>query len=97
MLKQTFILVVLLSFLSAASVRAEETIVADGPESTITEVGNKICPVSGGKVGEMGEVVKVAYKGKMYNLCCAMCQKDFDKDPDKYSKMAEDEVSGATK
>lgn len=57
------------------------------------EVGNKICPVSKEKVGEMGEVVKYEYKGKIYNLCCPMCKKDFVKDPDKFSKIAEDEVA----
>lgn len=57
------------------------------------EVGNKICPVSGEKVGGMGEVVKYEHNGKIYNLCCAMCAKDFKKDPEKYSKIAEDEVA----
>lgn len=62
------------------------------------EVGNKICPVSGDKIpapGEesaMGEVVKYEYNGKIYNLCCEMCIKDFKKNPEKYSKIAEDEV-----
>jgi YHS domain-containing protein len=63
------------------------------------EVGNKICPVSGEKIpapgekGEMGEAVKYEYNGKIYNLCCPMCMKDFKKDPEKYSKIAEDEVA----
>lgn len=58
------------------------------------EVGNKICPVSGNPVddGKMGEVVKYEYNGKIYNLCCKMCVKDFQKDPEKYSKIAQDEV-----
>ena len=58
------------------------------------EVGNKICPVTGNPVddGKMGEAVKYEYKGKMYNLCCKMCVKDFKKNPEKYSKIAEDEV-----
>jgi len=57
------------------------------------EVGNKICPVSGEKVGEMGEVVKYEYKGKIYNLCCKMCIKDFKKDPEKFSQKAEEEAN----
>lgn len=61
------------------------------PEGMI-EVGNKICPVSGEKVGEMGDVITYEYNGKIYNLCCAMCAKDFKKNPEKYSKIAEDEV-----
>jgi YHS domain-containing protein len=57
------------------------------------EVGNKICPISGEKVGQMGDVVKVEYNGKFYNLCCLACKKDFNKDPEKYSKKAEEEAA----
>lgn len=63
------------------------------------EVGNKICPVSGDKVpapGEKGTMgdnpVKIEYKGRIYNLCCPMCIKDFKKNPEKYSAVAEKEV-----
>lgn len=59
------------------------------------EVGNKICPVGGEEVGQMGPAVKHVYNGKIYNLCCAMCAGDFDKDPEKYSKIAEDEVAAS--
>ena len=45
--------------------------------SAAVEVGNTLCPVSGEKVGEMGKVVTYEYNGKIYNLCCAMCAKDF--------------------
>jgi len=57
-------------------------------------VGNKFCPVSGEKVGQMGKVETIEYNGKIYNLCCAMCAKDFNKDPEKYSKIAEEEAAG---
>ena len=64
--------------------------------SKAVEVGNKICPVSGDKIpvpgekGTMGdEPVKYEYNGKIYNLCCKMCVKDFKKNPKKYSKIAE--------
>ena len=65
------------------------------------EVGNKICPVSGEKVPAPGEkdamgdkAVKIEYKGKIYNLCCPMCIKDFKNNPEKYSGIADKEVSG---
>lgn len=62
-------------------------------ESNAVEIGNKICPVSGEKVGgAMGDPVKFEYKGKIYNLCCAMCAKDFKKDPEKYVKIVEEEM-----
>ncbi len=57
------------------------------------EVGNKLCPVSGEKVGTMGKGVQYKYNGKIYNLCCPMCKKDFKNNPDKFSKIAEEEVA----
>ena len=72
----------------------------DSKSTNAVEVGNKICPVSGDKIpapgekGTMGdEPVKYEYNGKIYNLCCQMCVKDFKKNPEKYSKIAEDEVA----
>jgi len=64
---------------------------------TLPNVGNKVCPVSGdkipapGKKGDMGEAIQYVYNGKIYNLCCPMCIKQFKKNPDKYSKIAEEE------
>jgi len=42
------------------------------------------CPVSGDKLGEMGEAYAFVYKGQQVKLCCDGCKKDFLKDPDKY-------------
>lgn len=63
----------------------------------LPNVGNKLCPVSGNPIddGSMGEAVKYVYNGKIYNLCCQMCVKDFKKSPEKYSAVAEKEVKGA--
>ena len=58
-------------------------------------VGNKICPVGGEKVGEMGEAYEVEHEGKIYNLCCMMCAKDFKKDPQKYIDMINDELEAS--
>ncbi len=68
-------------------------------KSEAVEVGNKICPVTGNPVndGSMGEPVKYEYQGKIYTLCCSMCVKDFKKDPEKYRKIAEDEVMKSQK
>ena len=60
-------------------------------------VGNKICPISGDKIKSMGKAVKIDYKGKTYNLCCKMCVKDFNKDPEKFSKKVEAEVKSGKK
>jgi len=66
-------------------------------EGMPVEVGNTLCPVSGEKVGEMAPAVKVEYKGKIYNLCCKMCKADFMRNPEKYSKIAEDEAASMKK
>ncbi len=63
---------------------------AAATEQGLVKVNNAICPVSGQKVGEMGEAFHVSYQGKVYNLCCAMCKKDFLEDPEKYSAIAEE-------
>ena len=54
----------------------------------LVDAGNKICPVSGEKIKE-GEVYQVEHEGKIYNLCCKACQKDFKKDPGKYIEKLE--------
>jgi YHS domain-containing protein len=64
------------------------------PATEMVKVGNKICPVSKEAVGEMGEPYEVAYNGRIYNLCCSSCAEDFMKDPEKYSKIADQEVAG---
>ena len=92
--------IIVFAVLFAGTTRAEENVqpmaASDAMEvASAKEVGNKICPVSHEKTGEMGEVVQHEYNGKIYNLCCKMCLKDFNKDPEKYSKIAEDEVAKA--
>jgi YHS domain-containing protein len=56
------------------------------------EVGNKICPVMGGVIAE-GTNIKYEYKGRIYSFCCAGCPATFQSDPEKYSKIADDEVA----
>jgi len=58
-------------------------------------VGNKICPVSGEKIGLMGDAVEIEHNGKIYNLCCAMCAKDFKKDPAKHIKIINEELENS--
>ena len=43
------------------------------------------CPVSGEKLGgDMGKPYVFTYKDQEVKLCCPMCKKDFDKNPEKY-------------
>jgi len=81
--------------LSITAAWAQETNTPSSSQMSVVqpiEVGNKVCPVSSNKVGEMGPAIKYTYNGKVYNLCCPMCIKDFKKNPEKYSKIAEDEA-----
>ena len=59
--------------------------------------GNKICPISGEKIVS-GKELKIEYHGKVYNLCCSMCEKDFKKDPEaaikKLEMMQEQKMEG---
>ena len=60
--------------------------------SAMTDAGNKFCPVSGDKVSGKDFL---EHEGKRYGLCCAMCTKDFKKNPKKYiAKMEEQEKAG---
>ena len=65
--------------------RAEDSTVKT---ANTNEVGNKICPISGEKI-HVGKEHKVEYKGKIYSLCCSMCEKDFKKDPEAAIKKIE--------
>jgi YHS domain-containing protein len=47
-------------------------------------LAQKVCPVSGEKLGEMGTPYKVTVKGRDVFLCCPSCKEDLLKDPDKY-------------
>lgn len=69
---------------------------ATAPETTPVSVGNKICPVTGEKIEELGKYT-VEYKGKVYNLCCPSCQNDFLRDPDKYIAKVNEELNAEKK
>jgi YHS domain-containing protein len=71
--------------------QAEDSIQAAAPQPV--EVGNKTCPISGRTIGEMGPPYKEQYKGKVYNLCCGGCVATFESDPEKYSKIADQDAA----
>lgn len=55
--------------------------------SPFIKVGNKLCPVSGKKVGDMGSAVEFEYNGEIYSFCCAGCIDTFESDPEKYARL----------
>jgi len=59
-------------------------------KSEAVDVGNKICPVTGEKIGEETKAT-YEHEGKIYNFCCPMCIGNFKKNPEKYSKKIEEE------
>jgi YHS domain-containing protein len=44
----------------------------------------KVCPVSGERLGAMDKPVKITVKGQTVFLCCAGCEETIRKNPDKY-------------
>jgi len=97
-MKKILLLAALLSVSSMAATGADTSLVLKPTAAQLKaakNVGNKICPVSGEKLGGMGKPVEVIYKGKIVNLCCGGCVKSFAKDPAKVLAKAEAEAKGA--
>ncbi len=90
--------VMMLAFTGVARAEGEPMAAPAAPSAqaapaAMVEVGNKICPISGEKIGGMGKAEKIEYKGKVYNLCCPMCKKDFLKDPEAAIKKIEEQMA----
>lgn len=63
----------------------------DLPEADrILALKQRICPVSGEPLGSMGKPVKMTVKGRVVFLCCAGCEEEITKSPDKYLKKLDD-------
>ena len=79
--------------LAAAFMIASQASRADGTNSAGSAIAKPkpdlltTCPVSGGKLGEMGKPLVFVYQGQEVKLCCGGCKSAFDKDPAKYVKM----------
>ena len=69
---------------------------AETNTTTPVKVNNTICPVTGNPV-DMKNPVTIKYNGKIYNLCCSMCPTTFNANPEKYSKIAEEQARGLSK
>ncbi len=84
---------------STSSVLAEETKPADAaPKVEAKPYPINTCIVSGEKLGEMGKIPSIVYKGQEIKFCCKDCVKDFNKDPEKFmKKLAKEEKKAASK
>jgi len=67
----------------------------DEHHSKLPNVGNAICPVSGEFISDVGDGkgVQIEHVGKIYNVCCKFCAKDFKKDPEKFIKIIENNLA----
>ena len=73
----------------------DEEITAEVAISSAIQVGNAICPISGELISDVGEGngVQIEHEGKIYNVCCKFCAKDFKKNPEKFIKIIEDNLA----
>jgi YHS domain-containing protein len=102
-MRMVLVLISVVGILIALS--AAPAVAGAGPDgkdvgaASAVDVGNKICPVTGEKIGSMEheKATKVEYKGKSYNLCCPMCAAEFKKNPAKYVKVVEKELESSKK
>lgn len=96
------IIVVCVLLVVAGVVMAQEASKTETAPSAVTvtevtpaaavNVGNKICPVMGEKIAELGKDT-VEYEGKIYNMCCPMCKDKFLADPAKYIAVVDQELA----
>ena len=62
--------------------------------ATPVDVGNKVCPVTGMTIPELGKYT-VEYEGKVYNLCSETCKEKFLLDPTTYIAKVNEELAKA--
>ena len=60
------------------------------PETKAKPYPLQTCVVSDEKIGEHGKPYVFTHKGQEVKLCCKDCLKDFNKEPEKYTKKIED-------
>ena len=83
LLKLAAVLTVAAALVAVAVVRADDT-ATNTPAANPIPYPLKTCPVSGDKLGEMGDPYVSVYQGQEIKFCCPDCKKDFLKDPQKY-------------
>jgi len=78
------------AFISPLSAREKSS---QAKTSKVKPYTIKKCVVSDEELGSMGDTISFAYKGQEIKVCCKPCIKKFKKDPKKYLKLLEQEVS----
>jgi YHS domain-containing protein len=76
-------------FTASCAAKPDKAVAAPGvKESTLDGNPDDMvqCPVMGTKFKKKDAYKVYEYKGEKYYLCCPMCDKPFNSDPDKYTK-----------
>lgn len=78
----------------SGQVTPKQNISTEAPKvQPAVNVGNKICPVSGEKIGVNNmPPATFEYEGKIYHFCCSGCIEEFKKDPQKYIAIINEEL-----
>ncbi len=63
------------------------------PAATAPVIAQKICPVMPGN--PINPAVYVDYNGRRIYFCCNMCPPIFNKDPEKYIKIVDEQLKAA--
>lgn len=58
-------------------------------------LAQQTCPVTGEELGSMGPPIPVNVKGRTIQVCCDGCVAAVRKNPDKYLKIVDDELSSS--
>lgn len=67
-----------------AETKIKETLAKLPPDERAAAEKQRICPVSGERLGTMGVPPKVEVQGRTAWLCCKGCEEDLKSDPGKY-------------
>lgn len=73
-----------MSDMSEAEREQAEALAKLSPEDRALAEKQKICPVSGERLGSMGKPYKVTVKDREVLLCCQGCEGEIKENPDKY-------------
>jgi YHS domain-containing protein len=67
------------------------------PEDRVKAIAQRICPVTKEELGGMGKPYKVTVEGRDVFLCCAGCEEEIKKDPQKYFAILDEAATKSEK
>lgn len=73
--------------------RRSEAMQSGVVDSAVRGKAQQNCPVTGEKLGSMGPPIPVSVKGRTIQVCCEGCVSAVRKNPDKYLKIVDDELT----